>query len=106
MRKLLAVAALAAFLGGCWGSSTPADPRVGEVITYVKAQCGWIVEAASVAAMLTAPNPAVAPGVKSLGNAICVALNGPKVQTFLGWGDNANCPKVNGVCIEAKRDEP
>lgn len=107
MKKIWLVAPVVLMLGGCWGSDGTTDPRVGQIITYVKAQCGWVVEAASIAAMLTAPNPAVAPTVKSLGNAICTALNGPQgqVQTFLGWGEDKPCPRVNGVCIEAKRDE-
>lgn len=111
MRKitLIAVAAIISLaLGGCWGSSATTDPRVGAIIEYVKTNCGWVVEAASVAAMLTAPNPAVAPGVKTLGSAICSTLGSSQaqVQTFLGWGEDKNCPRVNGVCIEAKRDEP
>lgn len=103
MRKILATATLALALGGCWGSSDPVDPRVGAIIDYVRTNCGWVVEAASVAAMLTAPNPAVAPGIKTIGSAICTSLNGPQVQTLFGWGKDNVCPKVNGVCIEAER---
>lgn len=113
MRKIMTIAAMVALslgLSACWGSDTASDPRIGQVVAYVKSQCGWVVEAASIAAMLAAPNPAVAPTVKTLGNAICVALNdtapAPQVQTFLGWGQDKPCPRVNGVCIEAKRDEP
>lgn len=104
MRKIILVVPVVLMLGGCWGSDSPADPRVEQVIEYVRSNCGWVVEAASVAAMLTAPNPAVAPGVKTIGNAICSALAPPQVQTLFGWGESPPCPRVNGVCIEAERD--
>ena len=110
MRCVTLANALTLGLAGCW-SSPSVDGRVQPIIEFVKSKCGFIVDAAAVGAMLAAPNPATPPLVKSIGTAICVALNEDRVEvnTLFGWGEGpspaapAACPMVNGVCITGEK---
>lgn len=70
---------------------------VKKVQARVVAMCGFLPSAASVAAMLSAGNPAVV-GVIGVATAICQAVSAQ--EEFKGITAYSSTPTVNGVPIE------
>lgn len=98
MRNTLRAVSLAAILAlaGCGGETGTLTDNVKAVQSATTKACSYLPTVASVSAMLTAINPAVA-GVAAIAGAICSAVK-PKA---LGFKSDA-CPKVNGVCVEGE----
>jgi phage-related minor tail protein len=79
-----------------WGG----DPRVEMVREKVAATCQFLPTVASVAAMLSASNPAVV-GVAGIAQAICAAVQASRKNTMVGLADlGPEIGTVNGVPIE------
>lgn len=76
------------------------DGKVKQVQELTVKACKFLPEAASVAAMLTASNPAVV-GVVAIANAICVIVNRPTPVVNL-YGGGVDDFTVNGVVVEGE----
>jgi hypothetical protein len=74
------------------------DERVKKVQELVVVGCGFLPTAASVAAMLAAPNPVVT-GVLGVATAICQAINRPPIQ-LVALADFPILGEVNGIPID------
>lgn len=80
-----------------WGS-TELDGQVSKVQVLTVKLCKFLPTASSVAAILTANNPAVV-GVSAVATAICGAVT-RRSHSLLG--DAAPKPEVNGIVVEGE----
>ena len=100
--RVALVAALFLALAGC-GTEGKFDSQIAAVQAASAKICKFLPTAASVAAILTAGNPAVT-GVAATAAAICAAVTVSNPVTLFGMGETKpkECPKVNGVCVEGE----
>ena len=99
----LIIMLLPLLLLGCGTGSL--DSQVKDVQAAAVKACGFLPTASSVAAILSAGNPAVT-GVTAVATAICAAVT--KVCAAVtkvapqARGLEQECPRVNGVCVEGE----
>jgi hypothetical protein len=92
----LIIMLLPLLLLGCGTGSL--DSQVKDVQAAAVKACGFLPTASSVAAILSAGNPAVT-GVTAVATAICAAVTKVAPQAR---GLEQECPRVNGVCVEGE----
>ena len=95
MKRLLLVGIL--LLAGCTGTSL--TDTVKQIQDETVKLCAYLPTANSVAAIVSAANPAVV-GIGAVANAICTAMINWQTDQKTINSFATECPKVNGVCIE------
>lgn len=100
MKCLVVLAVLSPLLVGCGGGELTLSEKVAEVRAKTTEICSYLPTVNSVAAMISAANPAVVT-VGAIAQAICNAVTNPQ-QSLL----KSECPTVNGVCVEGEFIDP
>jgi len=100
MKCLYVLAVLSPLLVGCGGSETTLAEKVAEVQAQATKICAYLPTATSVAAMISAANPAVI-GVSAIAQAICSAVT-KQTQSLL----TSERPTVNGVQVDGEFIDP